>query len=55
MGNSKLLENFIQPEIGSSVTIKVDNAEFLTTYNSNDLDKWGEEFMKKSSYRIKNG
>lgn len=53
MGNSKLLENFIQPEIGSSVTIKVDNAEFLTTYNSNDLDKWGEEFMKKVAIGLK--
>ena len=47
MGNVELIKSFVQPQVGSSITINVSNASFLTSYNSNDLNKWGEEFMKK--------
>lgn len=46
-GNIKLLTGFTQPEIGSTVTINVSNADFLTTYNSNDLSRFGEDMTKK--------
>lgn len=45
MGNIKLLEAFIQPNAGENVTIKVSDADFLTTYNSNDEGKFGTDFM----------
>lgn len=47
MGNVKLLSNFIQPQVGQEVTIKVSNAKFLVTYNTNDMAKWGEDLMRK--------
>jgi hypothetical protein len=47
MGNIKLLESFTQPNIGDVVQIAVSNADFLTTYNSKDLEAQGESFMKK--------
>lgn len=47
MGNVKLVEPFIQPAINSQVTIKVDNAKFLTTVNEYDKNIWGAELMNK--------
>ena len=47
MGNVKLLDNYTQPEKGGEVTIHVSDAAFLTTYNPNDLERWGEDIMKK--------
>ena len=47
MGNIKLLSSFIQPKVGSNVQIEVSDAEFLTTYNSSDLSKFGKDLMSK--------
>lgn len=46
MGNVKLLLPFVQPEVGGSVQIHVSDANFLTTYNENDKEKFGEDFMQ---------
>ncbi len=47
MGNVKLINSFVQPEINGQVTITVSDASFLVSYNSGDTNKWGEDFMKK--------
>lgn len=47
MGGVTLLEPFSKPSIGNSVTIKVSDVEFLTSYNANDVTRWGEQFMSK--------
>lgn len=47
MGNVRLLSDFTQPHVGSNVTIEVSDATFLVTYNNNDLDKSGQDFMAK--------
>lgn len=47
MGNVRLLSDFTQPPVGSNVTIEVSDAIYLTTYNSYDLDKFGQDFMSK--------
>lgn len=47
MGNVKLVEPFVQPQINGQVTMTVSNAKFLTTFNENDTAKWGNEFMNK--------
>lgn len=47
MGNVRLLSDFTQPSIGSNVTIEVSDANFLTTYNSYDENKFGHDFVAK--------
>lgn len=46
MGNVKLLQPFVQPEVGENVQIHVSDANFLTTYNESDKEKFGEDFMQ---------
>lgn len=46
MGNVKLLQSFVQPEIGENVQISVSDANFLTSYNAHDEEKFGEDFMR---------
>lgn len=45
MGNVKLLQSFVQPEVGENVQISVSDANFLTAYNAYDEEKFGEDFM----------
>lgn len=47
MGNVRLLSDFTQPSVGENVTIEVSDANFLTTYNSYDENKFGHEFVAK--------
>lgn len=47
MGGVKLLKSFIQPQVGDRVQISVSDSTFLTTYNQNDFDDYGEDFMKQ--------
>ena len=46
MGNVRLLQPFVQPEVGGSVQIHVSDANFLTTYNESDKEKFGKDFMQ---------
>ena len=47
MGNVKLTEGFTKPAVGSSVTVKVSDAAFLTTYNAADVAAFGQAEAEK--------
>ena len=52
MGDVRLEQSFTQPAIGGTVKVYVSDVAFLTTYNTGDVGKWGEPFMKKIAIGI---
>ncbi len=47
MGEVRLAEGFTKPNLNASVTIKVTDSEFLTTYNAADVTRYGSSEMEK--------
>lgn len=43
----KLTAAFTKPAVGSQVTIAVDDADFLTNYNTSDVERFGDTFMRQ--------
>lgn len=54
-GNVRLLEPFVQPQVGEDVSITVSDAVFLTTYNPTDVTKFGSSIMERIAIGGVNG